>query len=92
MVQERYVYNKVFINYGKIVLTIDKVLKQKNMNAYKLSRLTGISWNIVKKYINGNIYRVDLDLLSRMCFVLQCSLEDLIHYEFISDDSQNKEL
>lgn len=87
---ERYVYDKVFKDYGKIVLTIDSVLKKKNMNVYRLSRLTGINWGVIQKYVDGNLYRVDLDLLSRICFALDCSLEDLLHYESVSDSSRKK--
>lgn len=81
MVEEKFVYNKTYNDYGKIVFTIDKVLKKRNMKPYRLSVLTGINWGIVKKYIRGDLYRVDLDLLSKMCYALDCSLSDLIHYE-----------
>lgn len=81
MEEKRYVYHKVYKDYGRIVLTIDYMLKKRKMNIYKLSKLTGINWSIVQKYVSGNLYRVDLDLLSRMCFALNCSLEDLAHYE-----------
>lgn len=87
---ERYVYDKVFKDYGKIVLTVDKVLKRKKINVYRLSRLTGISWGVIQKYVDGNLYRVDLDLLSRMCFALNCQLEELIHYEGVKDKHKKK--
>ncbi len=88
----RYVYVKVFKDYGKIVLTVDKVLKRKKINIYRLSRLTGISWGVIQKYKEGNLYRVDLDLLSRMCFALNCQLEELIHYECVEGNRQKKKL
>lgn len=81
MVEEKFVYNKTYIDYGKIVLTIDDMLKKRNMKAYRLSVLTGINWGIIEKYAKGNLYRVDLDLLAKMCYALDCSLDDLIHYE-----------
>lgn len=90
MTRERYVYDKVYKDYGKIILTVNNVLKKKNMSVYRLSRLTGINWGIVQKYVDGKLYRVDLDLLSRMCFALDCSLEELLHYEGIKDKHQNK--
>lgn len=77
MEEQRYVYDKVYKDYGRIVLTIDHMLKTRKMNIYQLSKLTGINWSIVQKYVNGTLYRVDLDILSRMCFALNCSLEDI---------------
>lgn len=87
---ERCVYDKVFKDYGKIVFTVDRVLKRQNVNVYRLSRLTGISWGVIQKYVDGNLYRVDLDLLSRMCFALNCQLEELIHYEAVKDNHKNE--
>lgn len=81
MPKERYVYDRVFKDYGRIVLTVSNVLKERNINMYRLSKLTGIKWNIIKKYVEGRLYRVDLDLLSRMCYALDCSLDELVHYE-----------
>ena len=31
--------------------------------------------------VRGDLYRVDLDLLAKICFALNCSLNDIIHYE-----------
>lgn len=89
MSKERYVYEKVYRNYGEIVLTVDEVLRKKKMNAYRLSRLTGINWSIIQKYVKGRLYRVDLDLLSRMCFALNCSIEDLLYYKLEKDNHKN---
>lgn len=91
MIQEKYVYQKTYTNYGKVKLTINKMMSKRNINTYKLSVLTGINWGIVKKYAHGDLYRVDLDLLARMCFALDCKLEDLIRYEYNSVYSRNKQ-
>ena len=81
MLEEKSVYEKTYNDYGRIILTLDQELSKRNIKAYKLSVLTGIDWKIVKRYMSGNLYRVDLDLLARMCFVLNCDLNDIIHYE-----------
>lgn len=49
MIQEKYVYQKTYTNYGKVKLTINKMMSKRNINTYKLSVLTGINWGIVKK-------------------------------------------
>ncbi len=90
MGKERYVYEKIYKNYGEIVLTIEEVLKKKHMNVYRLSRLTGINWSVIQKYVEGKLYRVDLDLLSRMCFALNCRIEDLLHYKIVKDNHKNR--
>ena len=78
---ERYIYEKILNDYGKVVLTLDELLKRKNINSYKLSTMTGINWSIINKYRNMSIYRIDLDILAKICYSLGCGLEEIIHYE-----------
>lgn len=78
---EECVYAKTYNDYGEVIITLGAVLKQKKMNVYRLSVLTGINWGVVKNYAEGNLYRVDLDLLAKMCFVLKCNIQDLIYYD-----------
>lgn len=87
---ERFVYRKIYKNYGKITLTVDKVMKNRKINTYRLSILTGINWGIIKKYAQGTLYRVDLDILSRICYALDCSLEELICYDQDAKKETNK--
>lgn len=91
MKQEKFVYDKIYKDYGKIVFTIDAILKKRKINVYRLSVLTGINWSIIKKYVKGSLYRADLDILSRICFALNCKLEDIIHYEYNSEDKIDNE-
>lgn len=84
---DRFVYKRVYKDYGKVTLTVENVLKKRQMNIYRLSKLTNINWNIIRKYVKGTLYRVDLDVLSRMCYALNCSLEELIHYDNISNQN-----
>lgn len=81
MEKERFVYRKSYKDYGNVRLTVGEVMKDRKMNTYRLSILTDVRWNIIKKYARGTLYRVDLDILSRICYALNCSLEELICYE-----------
>lgn len=81
MKKEYFVYRKIYKDYGRIRLTIKDVMKKRNISIYRLSILTDINWNILKKYTKGTVYRVDLDILSRICYALNCSLDELICYE-----------
>lgn len=72
-------------NYGEVILTIKDVLIKKNMSMYKLSLLTGIKYEVVSNYCKDKIQRIDKDVLTKICYVLNCSLTDLITYVSYND-------
>lgn len=47
---------------------------------YKLSLLTGIKYEVVSNYCKDIIQRIDNDVLTKICYVLNCSLTDLLTY------------
>lgn len=68
-------------NYGKIKFNIKDVMKRKNITRNKLANLTGATYNVINRYYNSDIGRLDLDVLARICYVLDCKVEDIIQYE-----------
>ena len=82
MIEDKCVYQKTYTNYGKVMLTINEAMNKKHINTYKLSVLTGVNWGIINKYAHNELYRVDLDILARICFVLDCKVEEIINYEY----------
>lgn len=75
--------NGIFIlkNYGRIKVNIKEIMKEKNVTRNKLSVLTGATYNVINRYYNNSISRVDLDVLARICYVLDCDIKDIIEYE-----------
>ena len=52
------------------------------MTRNKLSSLTGVKYDVVTRYYLGEgIERVDLTVLAKFCFVLDCSVADLLIYK-----------
>ena len=68
-------------NYGKVEFNIRKIMKEKNITRNKLSVLTGATYNVINRYYNNDITRLDLDILARMCYVLDCQISDIIEYK-----------
>lgn len=68
-------------DYGKIVLNVRKIMDKKGINRNMLARLAGIRFEVANRLYTGNIYRLDLDVLARVLYVLQCSVDDIIEYE-----------
>jgi putative transcriptional regulator len=68
--------------YGRIVITLRDVMDKQGMTRNRLAKLTGLVYNSVNRYYqNAPISSVDLDVLSKMCFVLNCEIADVLRYE-----------
>ena len=68
--------------YGKIKIKLSKVMDEKGITRNKMRSLTGVKYEVVDRYYKAeNVERVDLDFLAKACFVLNCTVSDLLEYE-----------
>lgn len=67
-------------NYGIVNVNIKGVMEKKNITRNKLSKLTGCTYNVIERYYKSEIERVDLDVLARICYVLDCKVSDVLIY------------
>lgn len=70
-------------NYGKVEIKLKTIMDKKNISIYQMSKLTSLKHSTVKSYYNNcPITRVDLDVLSKLCYVLDCKIEDILEYNY----------
>ncbi len=67
-------------NYGKFIIDLAPIMKKKEMSKNKLCNLTGLKFNALQRYYKNTLKRVDLDILARICFALECNINDIIKY------------
>lgn len=67
-------------SYGDIKIHLDEILKDKNVSLNQLSFRTEMQRTQLRNYRDGKIQRLDIDILKRLCYVLECNLDDLIEY------------
>lgn len=68
--------------YGKVIVKLAKVIDSRGITRNRLSTLTGVQYSIVDRYYKGRrIELVDLDFLAKVCYVLDCRVEDLLEYQ-----------
>lgn len=68
-------------DYGRIHIKLKQALEKRGMNRNELSRAIGSRFEVVDKWYNGTLGTIDSDVLARICYVLNCKVEDLIEYE-----------
>lgn len=66
---------------GKIKIKLREIMEGKELSRYQLSKMTSTRFEVINKWYNGEVERIDSDVLARFCFVLNCRVEDLIEYE-----------
>lgn len=70
-------------DYGKVEIKLKTIMDKKNISIYKLSQLASLKHSTVKNYYNNMpITRVDLDVISKLCYVLNCKIEDILEYSY----------
>ncbi|WP_306575905.1 helix-turn-helix transcriptional regulator [Anaerotruncus massiliensis (ex Togo et al. 2019)] len=74
--------NSIFVpqNYGKIRFCFNEIMDSKGINRNQLASRAGIRFEVANRYYNGQIERMDIDVLTRICFVLDCDVGDVMKY------------
>jgi len=67
-------------DYGKSVIRLKELLEKKGISRNKLCTMIGASYDLVNRYYYNKISRIDLDTISRFCYVLDCDISDIIEY------------
>ena len=65
--------------YG-IIFKLSKIMKEKGYSKNKLCVRCWVRFETIQGYYKGDINRVDLYILSRLCKELECNIQDIIEY------------
>lgn len=68
------------IEFGYIHLKLDKLMEENNISVNKLAFRSEMQRTQLKAYRDNKVARVDLAVLARLCYALDCKLDDLIEY------------
>ena len=68
------------IDYGQVQLKLDQIMKKQNISINKLAFRAEMQRTHLKSYIRNEVQRVDLAVIARLCYALECDITDLIEY------------
>ena len=68
-------------DYGKISLHLKEMMDSKKITRNYLARVSNTRFEVINKSYNNEVEKMDLDILARICYVLECSPADIIKYE-----------
>lgn len=76
----RQVANLVLADTGSMKIKVDEVLKKNGVTRSKLAKIVGVDYRVINRLCGGEAMRVDLDLLTRICYAMECDLADIMEY------------
>ena len=65
---------------GKIKIRLEDILKERDISLNQLSFRAEMQRTQLRNYRDNKVQRLDIDILLRLCYVLECDLTDLIEY------------
>ncbi len=77
MKKEIYTLNQ----YGSIEINLREIMDKKNITRNALARAINTRFEVIDKWYNGHVEKIDADVLARICYVLECSPADIIIYK-----------
>lgn len=67
--------------YGKISIHLKAIMESKNITRNNLAKASNTRFEVINKWYNNEVEKMDLDVLARICYVLECSPADIIKYD-----------
>lgn len=67
--------------YGHVRVKLADILNNRGITRNYLRTLTGIKYEVIDRYYKADsVEMVDLDFIAKVCFVLDCKVQDLLEY------------
>lgn len=67
-------------DFGCIKICLDGLMNSKNISTYELSTKSGIRFQTIQSLRKEESTRINFDVLSKLCYMLDCNIEDIIKY------------
>lgn len=74
------------MEYGTVKIKLDELIENAGISKNKLSHKAEMQRTQINNYCNNKISRLDIDVLARICTVLDCTISDLL--EFVPSDKE----
>lgn len=71
------------LDYGEINIKLDDLLNDRNISTYELSTKSNIRFQTVQSLRENKSTRINFNILAKLCYTLNCKVEDLLEYKEI---------
>lgn len=71
---------KVKIENGHYNFKLDDILKKKKISINQLMRDTNTDFKVLKRLMTGELVRLDIFVIARLCNYFNCEITDIVEY------------
>lgn len=71
---------KVNIENGYYLFKLEDILKDRKISINKLMRDTDTDFKVIKRLITGELVRMDIFVIARLCDYFECRTTDIVEY------------
>lgn len=68
------------MDFGNIKISLDNIIKKKKISKNLLAEKANLQRTQLNAYCNNKIKRPDFEVLSRICYALECDIADILKY------------
>ena len=67
--------------YGRVRSKLADLMDAKGLTRNAVAQMVHTRFEVIDRLYSDQSERVDLDILARICFVLDCDVKDLLEYD-----------
>lgn len=69
---------EVRIGDSAFYFKLGNILAKRKISKNKLSQDTETDYKVITRYIDGDLTRLDINVLERLCSYLECNISDIV--------------
>ena len=69
---------KLKVDNGYYLFKLGSLLEKNNISINKLMRDTNTDFKVLKRLMSGELVRIDIFVLERLCNYFKCHIEDIV--------------
>ena len=75
-------------SYGRLHCKLKEQLDSRHLTRNYLAKAVNTRFEVIDKWYDDRVERIDADVAARICFVLDCKMEDLFVYVKESNEKE----
>ena len=66
--------------YGHVEIQLKEIMEKRGITRNALARATNTRFEVLNKWYQGHVEKLDTDVLARICYILDCTPGDIVIY------------